>query len=238
MGSDYSKNIKDIRILIIDDHAIVRAGLRLLLQRNSHFIVVGEADNLKDACTLASREQPDLILLDLGMKDESGLKYIANLTSICRKARVLILTGIDDPNLHQQAIQFGAMGVLSKEKAPEILVKAIEKIYEGEAWLDRVTMANVLTELVRPTKSSPFSEAAKIESLTKREREIIVLVTQGLKNKQIAKRLTISDSTVRHHLTAVFSKLELTDRFELIIYAMKQGLSETESGSESPMANR
>jgi two-component system nitrate/nitrite response regulator NarL len=216
-----------VKILVIDDHAVVRAGLRLLIERNPRFTVVGEAENMTEAVSLASREQPDIILLDIAMGDESGLNYIPKLVGACRKARILILTGVTDPKLHQRAIQLGAMGLLSKGKAPEVLAKAIEKVHDGEAWLDRMTMANVLTELSRPAKSNPFTEAAKIESITSREHEVICLVTQGLKNKQIAERLSISEITVRHHLTSIFSKLDLQDRFELIIFAFKHGLSDS-----------
>lgn len=218
---------KPIRVLLIDDHAMVRAGLRLLLEKITHIRVVGEADNMTDALAITSREQPDIILLDLVMSSESGLDYLPKLLTLSRESRIIILTGVNDPKLHQRAVQLGAMGLLLKDKAPEILIKAIEKVATGEAWLDRVTMANVLAELSRPNKTDASSEEAKVASLTKREREIISLVALGMKNKQIAERLLISEITVRHHLTSVFSKLDLSDRFELIIYAFRHGLAES-----------
>jgi DNA-binding NarL/FixJ family response regulator len=145
---------------------------------------------------------------------------------LSRGSRILILTGIDDAKLHQRAVQLGAIGLVLKNKAPEVLMKALEKMHGGEVWLDRVTMANVLAELANPNHGNDLSESARIAYLTRREHEIISLVAQGLKNKQIAARLYISEITVRHHLTSVFGKLEVADRFELIIYAFKHGLSQ------------
>lgn len=229
MQAETSQIHKPIRVLLVDDQAIVRAGLRLLVEMKGNMEVVGETDNLAEASAIASREQPDIILLDLILANESGLDYVPKLLSFSRESRILILTGVDDPALHQRAVQLGAMGFVLKHKAPDELIKAIQKVSIGEAWLDRVTMAKVLAELSRPNKDNDYSESAKIASLTKREREIISLVVLGMKNKQIANRLSISEVTVRHHLTSVFSKLELSDRFELIIYAFRRGLSEVPS---------
>jgi two-component system nitrate/nitrite response regulator NarL len=226
MGPRRSPGTKTIRVLLIDDHAVVRAGLRMLIESRPGIEVVGEADNYLDAVAVTAREQPDIILLDLVMGGESGLDYLPKLVSVAEQARVLILTGVRDPKVHQRAVQLGAMGVVLKGEAPEVLIKAIEKVHAGEAWLDRTSMANILAEISGSGKQQYSAESAHIETLTKREREIITLVAQGLKSKQIAERLRISDITVRHHLTSIYAKLRAADRFELILYAYRHGLAD------------
>ena len=222
-----SPYLKRIKVLLVDDHTIFRAGLRMLIESRSTFDIVGETDDFSDAVSIAGREQPDIILLDLVMGPESGLDYVPKLLMRSPNSRVLVLTGVDDPKVHERAVHLGAVGLVLKNKAPEVLIKAIEKVHTGEAWLDRVTIANVLAELSNPTRHAETSEGEKIKSLTKREREVISLVAQGLKNKQIAARLFISEVTVRHHLTSTFGKLDVVDRFELILFALKHGLAGT-----------
>lgn len=216
-----------IRIMLIDHHTIVRAALRMLIENQPGFTVVGEADNYSAAVTVARQVQPDIILLDLVMGNESGLDYLPSLRDVAEQSRILILTSVDEPKLEHLALQKGAMGIVQKSEAPEILMKAIAVVHAGEAWLDRVTMANVLSSISRMGKENgEGSERQKINSLTKRELDIIRLVAQGLKNKQVAERLFISNVTVRHHLTSIFSKLGVSDRFELIIYAYRHNLCE------------
>ena len=133
-----------------------------------------------------------------------------------------------DAELRQRAVQLGAMGLLVKEQTAEVLIKAIEKVHAGEAWVDRTTMAGLISELSRPDKTNGHrSEVSKIDTLTKRERDIVRFVAQGLKNKQVAVRLCISAITVRHHLTAIFSKLEMNDRLELIVFAHRHNLCDS-----------
>jgi DNA-binding NarL/FixJ family response regulator len=200
--------------------------MKLLIETKPGIRVVGEADNYSDAITIASRERPDVIMLDLMMGSENGLDYLPKLRSACDAARILIVTGLADNKVHLQAVQLGAVGLVLKEKAPEVLIKAIEKVHNGEVWLDRSTVANVLTKMSGQTKEDRNPEKVQIASLTKRERDIITLVAQGLRNKQVAEQLSISDVTVRHHLTAIFGKLGVADRFELIIFAYKNNLCE------------
>jgi DNA-binding NarL/FixJ family response regulator len=174
---------------------------------------------------VARREKPDVILLDLAIGKENGLDYIPDLLALSNQPRILVLTGVPDPVMHHRAVQLGALGLVLKSKAPGVLTEAIKKIHEGEAWLDRTMIANVITEMSRSNKEEKnHSEAARIDSLTKREHDIISLVAKGFKNKQIADQLCISHITVRHHLTSIFSKLEVSDRFELIIYVFNNGL--------------
>ena len=217
---------KLIRVMIIDDHAVLRSGLRLLIEEHPGLKVVGEAANRTDALMIATREQPDIILLDLDIKGDNGLDFLPLLHNAVREARVIILTGVSDPEVHQRAIRLGARGLVHKEHAVEVVVKAIEKVYVGEVWFDRSMMGTVIAEMTRATASKTADpEADKIATLTEREREVIALIGEGLKNKSIADRLFISETTVRHHLTSIFNKLEVSDRLELVIYAYRQGLA-------------
>ncbi len=217
---------KPIRILLVDDHAVVRAGLRMIIQSRTGMTIVGEAGNRDDALSLADSEHPDIILLDLDLGGDSGMTLIADLIASAGEARIIILTGLRDPEAHRQAVLLGAMGIVKKEKAAEVLISAIERVHAGEAWLDPSLMAGVLTELTRSSKGRKTDpEAEKIAALTNREREVIALVGEGIKSKEIAGRLFISETTVRHHLTSIFDKLGVADRVELLIYAYRHGLA-------------
>jgi two-component system, NarL family, nitrate/nitrite response regulator NarL len=216
--------IQAIRVVLIEDHMVVRAGLRLLIESRRGLVVVGEATNHADALSLVAREQPDIILLDLDLGPESGLDLLPRLLAAGR-GRVLILTGVRDVKEHRQAIREGAMGLVLKEQAPEVLLKAIEKVHAGEVWLDRAMLASLLSEMVGIGTKPANVEAARIATLTEREREVIALVGEGLKNKQIGDRLSITETTVRHHLTSIFAKLGVESRLEMVIFAHRHGLT-------------
>jgi DNA-binding NarL/FixJ family response regulator len=214
-----------IRVMVIEDHAVVRAGLRLLIESRLGLVVVGEAANHADALALTAREQPDIILLDLDLGAESGLDLLPELLAAAGQARVLILTGVRRVEEHRQAIRQGAMGLVLKEQAPEVLLKAIEKVHAGEVWIDRAVLASVLSEMTLGHARLATAEAPPIATLTEREREVIALVGEGLKNKQIGDRLSISETTVRHHLTSIFAKLGVESRLELVIFTHRHSLS-------------
>jgi two-component system nitrate/nitrite response regulator NarL len=216
-----------IRILIVDDHAVVRAGLRMLIDQDPAMKVIGVAGNRTEALAAAASEQPNIIILDIVLGDEDGLTFLPELREVARNARVLVLTGLRSSESQRQAMRSGAMGVVLKEHAAEVLIKAIKKVHDGEVWLDRLMMGNVMHEIAEEKKGDP--NKAKIASLTEREREVVGLVGEGLKNKQIGERLFISETTVTHHLSSVFSKLEVSDRLELIIYAFRHGLAKLPS---------
>jgi two-component system, NarL family, nitrate/nitrite response regulator NarL len=215
-----------VRVLIVDDHGIMRAGLRMLLESHPGFAVVGEASTCADALALATGTQPDVIVLDLDLGGENAVESIPTLLRIVPETRILVLTGVRDPEVHRQAIRHGALGLVFKEKAVETLLQAITKVRAGEVWLEPTMIARVLGDLTRPQPAPQASEEAiKIARLTEREREVITLVGEGLRNRHIAERLYISEATVRHHLTAIFAKLDVSDRFELAIYAYQHGLA-------------
>lgn len=212
-----------ITIMIVDDHVVIRSGLRMLIEHDQHMRVVAMAGNQAEALERAASETPDVIILDLLLGDDDGLSFLPELCEASPQSRVLVLTGVQNPDSHRRAIRRGAMGIVLKEHAADQLLKAIKKVYEGEVWIERSMMGSVIQELNKPAMVDP--EIAKIESLTDREREVIALVGEGLKNKQIGERLFISETTVTHHLSSVFAKLEVSDRLELIIYAIRHGLA-------------
>lgn len=216
-----------IRLLLIAPHALVRAGLRLLLERQAGLQVVGEAAHRAEALASTRQAAPELILLDLDPGDASGLDVIPELLTTVPTARVLVLTGLRDPAVHRQAVRLGAMGLVHKDQAAEVLLQAIAKIHQGEVWFDRALIASVLGEMTQGNGGPPADpEMAKIATLTAREREVVALVGDGLKNQQIGHRLCISEATVRHHLTSIFAKLSLVDRLKLVIYAYRHGLAQ------------
>jgi len=213
-----------VRVLIVGNLAIVRAGLRMLIESHDRLTVIGEAGTSVETVSLTEREQPDIVLLD-AEPGESGLDLLSELLAANKSARVIILTGLQDPELHQQALRLGASGVVFKDKVPAVLFKAIEKVNAGEIWFERATMTSALGDKSRTNGVKEIDvETTRIATLTQRELEVVALIGEGLKNKQIAERLFLSGTTVQHYLSSIFAKLGVTDRLELVIYAYQQGL--------------
>jgi two-component system, NarL family, nitrate/nitrite response regulator NarL len=214
-----------IRVVIVDDQLVVREGLRMLLDNHPGIKVVAMAGTRSEALEIVARETSDLIILDLELGGYSALSFIPQLREAAKNARVLVLTGLRDSETHQKAAELGAMGVVLKEDAADLLLKAIEKVYKGEAWLDRLTIGNLLWKLSSQEKEPLDPKKKKISSLTDRELQVIALIAEGLKNRQIAERLFISPTTVTHHLSSIYSKLGVTDRLELVVYAFANKLA-------------
>jgi DNA-binding NarL/FixJ family response regulator len=219
---------RNIRILLVDEQVIIRTGLRLLLESHRGFEVVGEAVNFTEAAA-ATYESPDIILVDLkSFSHQASIETLPELMKSVGKARILLLTDEDDPEESLNAVRLGAMGLVHKNEAVDVLLKAIERVCAGEVWINRAMMARVIGGLWNPVTAQtiqPNPEALKIAALTEREREVVSLIGEGLRNKQIAERLFISEITVRHHLTSIFDKLGVSDRFELAIYSYRHGLA-------------
>ena len=213
------------RILLVDDHPVVREGLRMFLTSRPQFEVVGEAATPDEALALAQAHQPDVLLLDLDLNGASGLDLLPAILQITPAVRAIVLTGIRDVKVHQEALARGARGLLLKDQAAAMLLKAIDKVQEGEYWFERAILGRMLDRVIAPEVPPADSEPGRIASLTAREREIIALVGKGLKNQQIADTLFVSEKTVRNHLTTIFAKLHVTDRFELAIFAYRHGLA-------------
>jgi len=218
-----------MRLLILAAYPVVRAGLRHLLQNREGLEFVTEADCSARAVSITATERPDVVLVD---PDGEGTKLEA--VSILTEATVgpiLLFTGDTDPQVHSRAIQLGASGVVLKQQPAELLGRAVERVAAGELWIDRAKTATMIANAVRRRRQDP--EAIKIGTLTKREREIVALVAEGLRNTAIAERLLISEATVRNHLTSILSKLGLSNRFELAVYAFRHELVEREPSAQT-----
>ena len=217
-----------IRILIVHNHHIIREALRLLLEREQNLKVVGNASNCADALIMAAREKPDIVLLDIDLNDHDAFDFFRDLRPLVPGARILILTGKPDSEVHDRAVLLGAVGIVLEENAPETLFKAIKRVCAGEVWLDRSAIGRVFAQMSNsiPKGKKMDPEAAKVASLTDREREVIALIGEGLRNKGIADRLFISEATVRHHLTSIYGKIDVSDRLKLIIFAYRHNLAQ------------
>ncbi len=215
-----------IRVLLVDPQMIFRAALRLLIESWPGLRVIGEAGTPVEAHVIATRSKPQIILVDLDLGPNGiAVDCISDLQIASDGGRIIVLTALHDSEAHHRAILVGAKGLVLKEQAPEELLRAIMKVHSGEMWLNRKLSAGIIAKMSEPNLSEKENPATPgISLLTAREREVFDLVSAGLKNKDIANRLFISDTTVRHHLTTIFSKLEVSGRFELIIFAYRQKL--------------
>lgn len=215
-----------VRIVILDNQALLRAGCRLIIENRPGMQVVGEAGNLEAGLEVVSGQKPDIVLFELNLSDDlPSASLIAQIIRASEHSHLILVTDITDPVIYQQAVENGVKGVVLKTQSPETLIKAIEKVNLGEVWLERSLIANVLSRLshnFKPVKSS--AEITHIEELSEREKEIVRLIGQGFKNKKISTQLCISEITVRHHLTSIYSKLGVTDRLELLVFAHRYGL--------------
>lgn len=207
----------DIRIFIIGVQDLFVAGLRSLIQGEPGLTVVGESARWVEDLNLES-QKPDVILLKPGSGEEDTLDSLPDLIQAADRARILLLVDIINKDVLRRALNLGAKGVVGKLELPGSFFEAIRRVHRGEPWINRSLMAVTIQQ-------KADSDMTKIASLTKRELEVIGLLCDGLRNKQIAGRLFLAECTVRHHLSSIFDKLELTDRLELIIYAHEHGLA-------------
>jgi NarL family two-component system response regulator LiaR len=213
---------KSIRILITDDQAIVRKGIRALLATESDLEVIGEAEDGQEAVDQTARLEPDVILMDLMMPEMDGIEAIRQITAVESKARILVLTSFATDDKVFPAIKAGALGYLLKDSSPEELVRAIRQVYRGESSLHPTIARKVLQELSRPPAPE---EQPTAMPLTEREVEVLRLVARGFNNHMIAEQLVISEATVRTHVSNILSKLHLASRTQAALYALQQGLA-------------
>lgn len=220
-----------IKIMLIDDHRSVLWGLEKLIDSEKpRMEVVGTATNSAEAMQLLGTVSPDVILIDLDLNGESGVNIIPKLISNS-KAKILVLTGTRDLSLHDGAMLAGARGVVEKGDTAETILKAISLVHNGEVWIDRSATSRIFNQLSRKKSAEAEDpEQQKISRLTRKERltaaEIGFDATAS--TKVIAVRLCISENTLRNHLTSVYSKLEITSRLELFVYANKHGIRKIE----------
>ena len=216
-----------IRLLIADDHPIVRDGLRKLLSLEDDFEVVGEATDGREVLDKVRELDPDVLLLDLRMPNLDGLGALQALPQINKRTRVIVLTASEDKNEFVQAMKLGCSGIVLKQTAPDLIVKSIRKVHSGEIWLDSHTTAAVMRQFSTGLEGSGSASGGKGRErspLSAREREIVALVAQGYKNKEMAEKMFISEQTVKNHLHNIFDKLGVSDRLELALYAIHKGL--------------
>lgn len=216
------------RVIVVDDHAVVRAGISLLLERNDGFEVVGEAGTADDAVSQARLHQPDVILLDLTMPGKSGIEVLPALREVVPNASVLILSMEDDPSYVRASFELGAKGYLLKEAANEDLLTALEEIASGREYLHPqlgARMQAAEAEYRRRQEDDPLSE---------REREVLRLLALGHTNQEIAKMLYISVRTVESHRAHILTKLRLDTRAELVRYALAEGMLDRDDASMPP----
>jgi two-component system, NarL family, response regulator LiaR len=209
-----------IRILIADDHAIVREGLRALLATEPDLELVAEATDGIQAVDKARALKPDVILLDLMMPRMDGVEAIAEIKKDWQEARIIVLTSFSDDEKVFSAIRSGALGYLLKDSSPQDLLNAIHTVANGEGFLSPTIASKVMREINQPPKLPPTKDP-----LTERENEILQLVAQGLTNDQIAEKLVVSERTVRTHVSNILAKLQLANRTQAALYALKEGLA-------------
>jgi DNA-binding NarL/FixJ family response regulator len=223
-------NVKMIRVAIADDHPIVRDGLKKLLALETDVEVVGEAGDGRAVIELVQQTDPDVLLLDLRMPNLDGLQALQTIQQTNRRTRVIVLTASEDKNEFVQAMKLGCSGIVLKQTAPDLIVKSIRKVYSGEIWLDSHTTAAVMRQFASPGSElsaqggSGSGNQRERSPLSVRERQIVALVAQGYKNKEMAEKMFISEQTVKNHLHNIFDKLGVSDRLELALYAIHKGL--------------
>ena len=215
---------KVVRVGLVESSILLREAIRKLLNDSGEIIVVGEASGSADVLAMIAEKKPDALLLVMNGDEGHGFSMLNLVSEIADQTNVVVATAHDDPVLHSQAIEMGARGVVMLNQPGQVLVKALRKVCEGEVWLDRLGTAGVVNRLMRRRGADQDPEMVKISSLTVREREIVTLVTEGLTNREIAERLFISEATARNHLTSILDKLDVTDRFQLTVYAFRRGL--------------
>jgi DNA-binding NarL/FixJ family response regulator len=222
-----------IRIVVADDHPIFRDGLCRLLALEEDFEVVAQAQDGRQVLDVLQQHEPDILLLDLKMPGLDGLATLQRLQIAKNKTRVIVLTASDDKNEFVQAMKLGTSGIVLKQTATELLIKSIRKVHAGEIWLDSHTTAAVIRQFVANDEApvaapsmppAPAPRERERSPLSQREREIVALVAQGFKNKEMAEKMFISEQTVKNHLHNIFDKLGVSDRLELALYAIHNNL--------------
>ena len=214
-----------IRIVIADDHPIVRDGLCKLLEGEPGFEVVGRAADGNEALHLTLKRKPHVLLLDLAMPRMAGFDVLRELQQQKSTVRPIVLTAAIEHGRTLEALKLGARGIILKESATELLFKAIRYVMRGEFWIGREGVHSLIGALVEQEKSPPPAPAPAFR-ITPRERDIVAAIVAGLSNKEIAQRYSLSEQTVKHHLSNVYDKLGVSTRLELALLAVEHRLVE------------
>jgi NarL family two-component system response regulator LiaR len=215
---------REINILIADDHAIVREGLRALIQAEPGMALAGEAADGLEAIKLAREVAPDVILLDLIMPRMGGIEAIEQIRRENERARILVLTSFAEDDKVYAAVKAGAMGYLLKDASPGELLRAIRDVDQGDFSMRPAIAHKLMREIQKPPEMPPTEEP-----LTGREVEVLTLIAQGLANQEIADQLVISERTVRTHVSNILGKLHLANRTQAALYAIREGLTDVDA---------
>ncbi len=215
---------KSIHVLIADDHAVVREGLRTLINIEPDMEVIGEAADGCAAVQQALELNPDVILLDMVMPRQNGLEAIAAIKEKQPDAKILVLTSFADDDKVFPAIKAGALGYLLKNSSPQRLLRAIRDVYQGEPSMSPDVAKKLMLEMQRPAELPPTAEP-----LTEREVDVLRLIAQGLTNQEIAAKLVIGEGTVRTHVSNILTKLHLANRTQAALYALREGFASLDS---------
>ncbi len=210
-----------IRILIADDHSMVREGLKQLVELEDDIIVVAQAGNGSEAIEKIIEYKPDVVLLDINMPEMNGLEVLAYLQDNDIPANVLILTIHNEVEYLYKAVEIGVKGYVLKDSESDVLIRAIRSIYQGDSYI-QPNMASLLFKKMNNEESS----SSQNSRLTKREIEVLKLITEGLLNKEIAHKLCISEKTVKNHVSNIFKKIEVSDRTQAAVFAIKNAIVE------------
>lgn len=206
-----------IKVGIADDHPVYRLGIRALLEPESDLFLVGEAANGMEAMLLLERYDPDVLLIDLQMPVMDGLEVLSEIAKRKLRVQTIVLLSEAVRDKAVRAVRLGARGLLFKEQNAALLPKSIRKVSQGEVWIDNPILSEALESLV---KKPPSAGGKRAGGLSTRELEVVRCVSMGLRNKEVADKLGVSEATVKNHLTSVYSKLGVSDRLELILYAI------------------
>lgn len=215
-----------IRILVVDDHPVVRKGIVAMLEIEPDLLVVGECSNGEEAIQKTGQLNPDVILMDLVMPRIDGVEAIRAIKQTQPDARILVLTSFGTSDKIFPSLNAGATGYLLKDSDPTELITAIHKVYNGEGWLHPAITRQVLSQLSQQAAApTPVRQRAPEEDLTEREREVLRFIAQGLSNQEIARNLVVSEATVHTHVSKILTKLNLNSRTQAALYALRKGLA-------------
>jgi DNA-binding NarL/FixJ family response regulator len=213
-----------VRILIADDHPIFRDGLKRLLESEHDLKVIGEACDGIEAVNFVRKLRPEILLLDLAMPHRAGLEALRDISADGFPVRVILLTAAAEKEQIVEALQLGARGVVLKDSATQILLKSIRSVMQGEYWVGRESVSNLVQYLRSLVDSSSTASRGRRYGLTPRELEIISAVVAGYANKEVAEHFKISEDTVKHHMSNIFDKVGVSTRLELALFAVNQSL--------------